>query len=103
MLVPTLPQATLDERHASRAALRLDAPPRCRLVSIVAALGREAAFEPGEVPGLRARRRAESRAPSRSSPRPRSSLGNQWWSAEASSYAIRMPLKPRRPSRPMDV
>jgi hypothetical protein len=87
--VPTLPQATLDMGITLRALLfALMVLLAAGFVSIVAALGREAGLEPGEAPGPRARRRGRmAGAIATFVVAAVVVLGNEWWSAEASSYA----------------
>lgn len=87
--VPTLPQATLDMGLGLRVLLSGLMILLCAgFVSIIAALGREAALGPGETPGPRARRRGRlAGAFATGIVVVVVVLGNWWWSAEASSYA----------------
>jgi hypothetical protein len=87
--VPTLPQATLDMSPALRAGLfALMVLLSAGFVSIVAALWREAALEPGRTPGRPARRRGRIAGTIAAAIVVAVVvLGNLWWAAEASSYA----------------
>ncbi len=96
--VPTLPQATLDMSPTLRALLSGLMVLLCAgLVSIIAALGREAGLAAGETPGPRARRRGRiAGAIATLVVVAVVALGNWWWTAEASSYA-------RYVYKPLDV
>jgi hypothetical protein len=87
--VPTLPQATLDMAPSLRILLIGLLLLLCAgFISVVSALWREAALDPGEAPGPRARRRGRiAAAVATSVVLAILVLGNRWWTAEASSYA----------------
>jgi hypothetical protein len=86
--VPTLPQATLDMSLPLRALLFGLMLLLCAgFISVIAALWREAGLDEGEVPDRRARRRGRiAGAVATVVVVIVVALGNQWWTAEATSY-----------------
>jgi hypothetical protein len=87
--VPTLPQATLGMTLAIRGLLFALMLLLCAgFIAIISAMVREARLDPGEAPGIAARRRGRIAAGIAACVTAAAVFfGNWWWTAEASSYA----------------
>jgi hypothetical protein len=102
--VPTLPQATLGMTLAIRGLLFALMLLLCAgFIAIISAMVREARLDPGETPGIAARRRGRIAAGVAACLTVAAVFfGNRWWTAEASSYSryVYKPLEATPSVRP---